>query len=238
MKFALFLLSIGLIFIGLSTFQDAKAENTNAPVVVELFTSQSCSSCPPADKVLQKIQSENDNVIALSCNVTYWNHLHWKDTLSQEFCSARQRNYAASFGSGRVYTPQTVVNAQAEMVGSQERKVRNAVNDASRLQSAILKKNKNGLSVELPALATNVYYPTIMFYGNDHTQSIPSGENRGRTVEYTNPVTQLENLKPYRGQAQNINVPLVIPPNAKGAAVLVHKNTLYGPIVAAGKIEF
>jgi len=238
MKFVLSLLSIGLIFIGLSTFQDAKAEKTNAPVVVELFTSQSCSSCPPADEVLQKIQSENDNVIALSCNVTYWNHLHWKDTLSQEFCSTRQRNYAASVGSGRVYTPQTVVNAQAEMVGSQERKVRKAVYAANKLQPVKLMQNKGKLIVELPTLTTNVYYPTIMFYGNNHTQSIPSGENRGRTVEYTNPVTQLENLKPYRGQAQNINVPLSIPPNTKGAAILIHKNTLYGPIVAAGKIEF
>jgi len=75
--------------LGLFTVTPSLAQESG-PVVLELFTSQSCSSCPPADRVLESL-AKDENIIALSCNVTYWNHLHWEDTLSQDFCTARQR---------------------------------------------------------------------------------------------------------------------------------------------------
>ena len=113
----------------MARFVDVDAGASQSPVVVELFTSQSCSSCPPADRNLGKL-SENPNVIALGFHVTYWNHLHWEDTLSNEFSTKRQRSYAAAFRNGRVYTPQMVVNGEQEFVGSNGSKVNAALKKA------------------------------------------------------------------------------------------------------------
>ena len=95
---------------------------TAAPVVVELFTSEGCSSCPPADDLLRRAangrSSDGQPIIALSEHVTYWNQLGWADPFSQEAFSARQDRYGASLQTGEVYTPQMVVNGRAQFVGS------------------------------------------------------------------------------------------------------------------------
>src|SRR5579863_6180669 len=87
------------------------------PVVVELFTSQGCSSCPPADALLAEL-AKQDGVIALGFHISYWNGLGWKDPLSSEASTDRQKAYAGRFNGGQVYTPQIVVDGTAEMIGS------------------------------------------------------------------------------------------------------------------------
>ncbi|MEM6811100.1 MAG: DUF1223 domain-containing protein [Pseudomonadota bacterium] len=215
----------------------AKAEN--GPIVLELFTSQSCSSCPPADKILEQL-SEDPNVIALSCHVTYWNHLHWKDTLSKEFCTNRQRQYVQSMNLRSSYTPQIVINGQYEMVGSRGSKI------DKRLKS--LQKNnsvhnidlfvENGvLTIQLPSIKRSNYNITLMSHGDRHTQSIPSGENRGRTVSYTNPVEQFINLGEWDGSMNIVQYNLSQISDSKGLAVLVQEKDYLSPIIAAGKIK-
>lgn len=177
----------------------AYADNT--PVVVELFTSQSCSSCPPADRVLGEL-AEKDNVIALSCNVTYWNHLHWKDTLSRGFCTDRQRDYARIKSKRGPYTPQVVINGDAETVGSRRGQVNKLVDSAKPIQAIEITPDQNAINIALPDLSDGDYKLLLFAFDGEHTQSIPSGENRGRTVTYTNPVSDLQNLGRWNGDTQ------------------------------------
>jgi hypothetical protein len=131
---------IGMLFIGVSLSfcsakkSPAKALAANASqgfAVMELFTSQGCSSCPPADELLGKYAAQNNpNIIPLSFHVDYWNRLGWKDSLSDAAFSQRQRNYANQIENSSVYTPQLVVNGATEMVGSEANKIDMAVKNA------------------------------------------------------------------------------------------------------------
>jgi hypothetical protein len=116
----------------------ATAENSmpaGVPVIVELFTSEGCSSCPPADALLAKLEERqpvaNAQVIALEEHVDYWNNLGWMDPFSAKDWTARQQEYAASLGNGNVYTPQMVINGQTEFVGSREQQARKAIEAAT-----------------------------------------------------------------------------------------------------------
>jgi hypothetical protein len=112
------------------------------PVIVELFTSEGCSSCPPADALLAKLEEQqpvaNAQVIALEEHVDYWNNLGWTDPFSAKEWTARQEEYAASLGSQNVYTPQMVINGQSELVGSREQQARQAIEEtASRARADV-----------------------------------------------------------------------------------------------------
>jgi len=214
-------------------------ESAKAPIVVELFTSQSCSSCPSADRVLEELADNNNHIIALSCNVTYWNHLHWEDTLSKEFCTQRQRGYVNSLESRGPYTPQTVINGKYEMVGSRKNKVLNAiekVEENKELKNIKISLNKNKVVIHLPVLPKSQYVVTVLEHGGRHTQSIPSGENRGRIVNYTNPVQNLEALGTWDGNNSTVNYEIKNLQNAEAIVVLIHDRSPTGPIVAAGKL--
>jgi len=112
------------------------------PVIVELFTSEGCSSCPPADALLAKLEERqpvaNAQIIALEEHVDYWNNLGWMDPFSAKDWTARQEEYASSLGNGNVYTPQMVINGQAEFVGSREQQARQAVERAAAGMRAIV----------------------------------------------------------------------------------------------------
>ena len=97
--------------------QGAAQDRGKAPVVVELYTSQGCSSCPPADAVMAGLAQRPD-VIALALHVDYWDYIGWKDTLASPQCTARQKGYAAARGDGQVYTPQAVIDGLTHVVGA------------------------------------------------------------------------------------------------------------------------
>ncbi len=214
------------------------ANEVQSPVVMELFTSQSCSSCPSADKLLSDLAQANDNIIALSCNVTYWNHLHWEDTLSKEFCNIRQRQYVHALQSRGPYTPQIIINGNDETVGSQAGKIKFILSKQNKLEnvSLLIDEEKN-LKVSLQNMDEGIYQILLIPYADDVTQSIPKGENRGRTVHYTNPIIKVIDLGKWDGTARDINYDLSNVQNIKGAALLIHKNSSVGNIVAAGKAE-
>lgn len=209
-----------------------------SPVVVELFTSQSCSSCPPADRILSKL-TENDNVIALGFHVSYWNHLHWKDTFSREFSDLRQHGYTSIRGSNRVYTPQMVVNGVDEFVGSHASKVKAALKKAGQnpiKNINVTMNNDQQIILTLPMAAPDNYRLWAFGYQKAQNQDIKSGENSGKSVTYANPVISYTNLGAWDGNAaQN----WFKKPNEEidGIAIIAQSGG-YGRIIAAGKYEF
>ena len=219
------------------------AKNVDAPIVLELFTSQSCSSCPPADKFLGELAAE-ENIIALSCNVTYWNYLHWEDTLSHDFCTDRQRRYAGARATGRVFTPELLVNGQISTVGSQRGQVRKALrNQAGKVFPIKVKHNAlAGVKISLPDMPKgDGYLVEVIAYGEDHSQAVPSGENAGKTLHYTNPVKAIMVVeKAWQGDTKNFVIQdQTVMKGAKGLVVLVHQSSrAASPIIAAGSMTF
>lgn len=239
MRFVLFTLCAAAFLLLNSSYKDVHAQERSAPVVVELFTSQSCSSCPPADKALGEIAMQ-DGVIALSCHVTYWNHLHWEDTLSREFCTQRQRSYAAIIKGGRVYTPQAVINGRQHLIGSRKAKILEAIDEAHKsdgVKLVTLIPDKAGqVTLNLPALAhEGTYQITLFEYKTDYLQEIPSGENRGKAVRYTHPVSAMNILDLWQGVKEERKITLQ-DSTADGIAVLV-QDGVSGHIVAAGDLR-
>ena len=174
--------------------------------------------------------------------MTYWNHLHWKDTLSKDFCTQRQRQYAAAFNNSRVYTPQTIVNGKHEMIGSHEGKIRRAIHlekknkAVSPIDLEITAKNE--LSIALPQIKEGNYILSILVFIDTHTQSIQRGENRGRTVRYTHPVETISNaLDSWDGSKKTIKTSIDQWKDAQGIVVVAHENSATGAIIAAAQIK-
>jgi hypothetical protein len=161
-------------------------------VVLELFTSQGCSSCPPADELLSRLRREDfggATVIPLAYHVDYWNHLGWSDPFSSPRWSARQREYAAAIKSSQVYTPQLIVNGTVQLVGSSERHVRAEIDrqlkgsDRGTVSIDRITRNGKQLDVELHAKVdrgrANL---VIVLFENDVVTHVPRGENARRTL--------------------------------------------------------
>lgn len=238
--FSLFLGAIATVMtLTPPTLKPAYAADNAAPVVLELFTSQSCSSCPSADRVLAELVKQ-PNVIALSCNVTYWNHLSWKDTLSLEACTERQRAYSAAAGRRGVFTPEMLINGSASLVGSDASGIRRAMAAATGgvLPIAIARDAAGGVTVALPTISTSGATVTLMPFKAAVTQAVPSGENSGKTLHYTNAVMQITTLEPrWNGVAKSVTLPPAqLPATADGLTVLLQEGSASGKIIAAGQI--
>lgn len=219
-----------LLTLLLTVFFVQPAQAEKAPLIVELFTSQSCSSCPPADKLLGDLQQKHPHIIALSCHVTYWNHLHWRDTLSKPFCTDQQRWYATRVNSS-VFTPQMVLNGQVSAVGSRQSKVLTALKKTEKNNTIIplnFKQDGDQITIQnLPPKKDN--HTVLLFtYKKTHTQNIPSGENAGRTVQYTNPVTTVTDLP---------DVSFTITSDLDTGHTVIYQNMKTGEILAAGRLS-
>ncbi len=188
----------------------AKGEDAAGPVVVELFTSQACSSCPPADRLLGELAAR-DGVIAMSLPVDYWDHLDWEDTLGLTEHSERQRRYASHLDRPNVYTPQIVVNGHIGVIGSRvdavEAAIRAAQEDGARVPVEI---NADGKTLRLriggaagAGPADILFIPLL----SAHTEKIKSGENRGKTITYHNVSRGPKLVGTWRGEPQSIALP-------------------------------
>jgi hypothetical protein len=189
----------------------ALAQTAAGPVVAELFTSQGCSSCPPADAVAARL-ARDPGVLVISRPVTYWDRLGWKDSLGREENTRLQRQYGdRAFGGANIYTPQVVVDGRAQTVGSQEAKVRGL------LATAAAARRKAGLSVRLAAadMGKQVMLDgpkgqqaelVLVALASGRTVSIGAGENGGRKVHYTNVVLAERNLGAWTGGAQTVTI--------------------------------
>ena len=190
----------------------ASSQTVQSQTVVELFTSQGCSSCPAADALL-KTYTERPGFIALSFSVDYWDHLGWKDTLASPKNSARQKSYAKALGTGNVYTPQLVINGAAQVIGSNKVEIEKAV--------AKLRKDQAGgpvtvaaandgkrVTIEIAAGATGVGATVWLAVVSPLVEvDIKRGENRGRTIAYHNVVREISPVGMWSGQAMRIELP-------------------------------
>ncbi|MEM6792482.1 MAG: DUF1223 domain-containing protein [Acidobacteriota bacterium] len=200
---SLLLLGLGLTIAlpkPISGASDSPLEVSSAhgPVVVELFTSQGCSSCPPADRLFGRLEGD---VIALSFHVDYWNHLGWQDPFSNERWSQRQRQYGRVLRPrGYIYTPQLVIDGQTEAVGSDEREIRKLLTEAAarpRPARVALEVERAGSSLKIAVqaeMAGDAGGSSRLFVAvteDGLETSIPSGENARRTLAYHHVVREL-----------------------------------------------
>ena len=209
--------------------------------LIELFTSQGCSSCPPADKLLGELAAD-PSVIALSDPIDYWDYLGWKDTLAMPGHSARQRAYAHVRGDREVYTPQVVVNGSADVLGS----------DRAAIEHAITQTDQKPAVMSLPVLLSlggNVLNINVQAKGVAHpgevwlcplaraiTVAIGHGENHGRTITYHNVIRGWTKLGDWNGSDANWSIPVsdIKASNIDAAAVLVQEGTHDKPGVILG----
>lgn len=168
------------------------------PVVVELFTSQGCSSCPPADKFMQQLAARHD-VIALSLHVDYWDYIGWADIFAKPEHTARQRGYAKSGGRRMIYTPQMIINGTDHVVGNRPRDVTELIEKhLSDADDIVLKVTRDGSALRITA-KTDVAHDMPMLvqllrYRPEATVAIERGENAGKLLEYSNIVTEMTRL--------------------------------------------
>jgi hypothetical protein len=214
--------------------------------VVELFTSQGCSSCPPADALLEWY-ANRDDVVALSFPVDYWDYLGWKDTLAKRTFSERQRAYATARGDGMVYTPQVVVNGIAHAVGSRKGDIEQAIERTKqKIQPALvpvrLHADEGKLVVEAQAAADGKPAKNATLWlavvARRVEVSIHRGENKGKTVAYSNVVRELTPIGTWTGQSIAISIEkhAVVRPGAESCAVLLQQGP-GGPIVGAALLR-
>ena len=210
--------------------------------LIELFTSQGCSSCPAADKLLGELAAD-PSLVAISVPIDYWDYLGWKDTLASPAHSARQRAYARVRGDRQVYTPQVVVNGSTHVLGS----------DHAAIERAIVQTDRNAAIMSLPVLMSvggSKLNVMVEPSGRDHfggevwlcplAKSVPvqigRGENRGRTVTYHNVVRRWIKLGDWTGAESTWSVPIsdIETDEIDAAVVMVQQGTHDRPGIILG----
>jgi hypothetical protein len=210
------------------------------PVVVELFTSQGCDSCPPADALLSRLVDRKD-VIAMSLPVTDWDMLGWKDTLATEANTRRQKAYATAMGHGGVYTPEMIVDGISDVVGSREAAIDTTV--ASRESDLAF------VPVELRATPTEIHiavgsgdtnsYATIWLFHilGKATVNVGMGENGGRTLTYRNVVRDVKAVGMWKGQTVTLDLPRNDASAHHDSVAVVVQMGGYGRVIGAAQIS-
>ncbi|MBB4191242.1 hypothetical protein GGE45_002808 [Rhizobium aethiopicum] len=240
-----FLISLiaGVAFAGSLQAEDGKPKG-----VVELFTSQGCSSCPPADAAFRKLVNQGD-VIALAYHIDYWNYLGWADTLSSKENTERQYGYARTMGRSNVYTPQAIVNGRGHLAGADLTGINSKIDTYS--------SEGNGLTVPISAAMrgdeleikigagqgkANV---VMVYFDKEKTIDVEKGENSGKKISYLHSVTNVETVGMWDGKATSLTLPASVlqRPQLEGCAILLQSATADGDpaailgatVVMAGK---
>jgi hypothetical protein len=227
----------------------ARAQDANVrPLVIEMFTSQGCSSCPPADRLINQM-ARKPGVFALSLPVDYWDYIGWKDTLALPAHSNRQRQYARARGDSNVYTPQAVIDGIAHVVGSDPGAILRMAEECYGKEGALLvainaKAQGAGLRVELGAGTGEGPHAAILWLVRVASKSkvlIGRGENSGKTVEYSNVSRGFMRIGEWSGQAATFDIPQaqVAGADSDGWMVLLQAESADKPgvILAAAKSD-
>jgi hypothetical protein len=216
--------------------------------VVELFTSQGCSSCPPADAIFEELAKKGD-IVALAYHIDYWDYLGWRDTLGSKDNTARQYDYAKSFGARAVYTPQAVINGRTHVNGSSRPEITGTLSKFA--------KSGKGLSVDIKVMRAGDTIVidagegatddekgqvVLVYFDPARPVAIERGENSGRTVTYWNAVTNIQTAGMWHGAAARYEFPAseIDKKGTGGCAVLLQstaENGLPGPILGAALVE-
>ncbi|WP_298761234.1 thioredoxin family protein [uncultured Psychroserpens sp.] len=216
-------------------FSTEKVETYPPVTVLELFTSQGCSSCPPADKLLTAIQDRDDknSVIALSYHVDYWNYIGWKDPFSKASFSDKQRLYSRKFNSSTIYTPQVVVNGKEHFVGSNEVVMKNklkayaSIASKNKIDVTSIVNSQGNISFEYiigGSIRNKVLRVALVI--EERITKIARGENRNRTLKNSNIVVLEDklNLKSAKGTHQ-LTIPNLVNKTDKIKLVFIIQNS-------------
>ena len=225
--------------VAMSAQAGAPAPQSVRPVLVELFTSQGCSSCPQANEFLADLSRQPD-VIALSFAVDYWDYLGWHDTFASPAFTARQYAYGKALKNPRVYTPQMIIDGQQALVGVRQSKVRSAVNKRAHRDNATVPKmqarlNEQGkivLDITGPPAKGLTIWMAAYTPGTQHVL-VKRGENAGRKLVQVNMVSALTRLGTWSGGQTRMVMPM---PEDGGCAIFL-QDEHQGPILAAVKVE-
>jgi hypothetical protein len=224
-------LTLTLAALGLAALlQPALADPPRA--VVELFTSQGCSSCPPADELLSEYSRQPD-IIALSLPVNYWDYLGWKDTLAHVAFTERQKAYAHSRSDRQVFTPQMIVNGKKSCIGSDREQIEKAIQATSKgrktLPVNITVNEQNGTVTiaveETPDTTQRAAELWVLPVLRTKTVPIERGENRGKTITYANVVRGLNRVGEWLGGSARFQVPLETARSGGDAYVVLLQST-------------
>lgn len=214
-----------------------------AQTVIELFTSQGCNSCPPADALLARLD-QSDDVFGLTLAVDYWDYLGWKDQFADPIHAQRQRDYQKFLGGGNVYTPQMVIGGAAQVVGSDGPAVRAAIErDRSHGLEPLpvsIEWRDNSMVIDIPSGApSGDAIVWLVLYDHEQHVKVTAGENGGRRLAYRNVVRKIRRIGSWNGQPQKIILSgdeLTQHPQTDSCAVLV-QNKGPGPIIGLARME-
>lgn len=235
MRVVLGAVSLALLF-GAAAPSWAK-DRGQGPVVVELYTSQGCSSCPPADEILAGLTKRSD-VIALALHVDYWDYIGWKDKFAQPKFTERQRGYAQVAGARTIYTPQMIVGGMEHLVGARHAELTAMIaRHAAMPPRAEVQVKRDGGKVRITAEAVQGLpkgaVVQIVHYRPAATVEIRGGENAGRAITYHNIVTDWARVGTWDG-ASALSISVDLAPGGHGVVILQEPGP--GPIVAAARL--
>jgi hypothetical protein len=229
-------LFFALLAVGLGFASQTVAQNN--PVVVELFTSQGCSSCPPADAMLHELAARDD-VIALALHVDYWDYIGWKDPFGNPAHAERQRAYAAAGNRRSVYTPEILVNGSTDIVGAKPMKLAKAISEhAAKPSAVVLDLRRQGGALQITGRsAAPLDGPLtvhMLRYIPDKETQIKRGENAGKTFVYANIVENWAVLGDWDGQSP---LSMTAPIEGDQPVVVILQQQNAGPIMAAARLR-
>ena len=201
--------------------------------LVELFTSQGCSSCVAADAYFADL-AKRDDIVAISLHVDYWDYLGWRDTLGDAAYTERQHDYAAAHGTRRVYTPQIVVNGESGHVGSDRRAVESAIAGSSLDVPVTMRHGDGTVEIEVSALPDAGANPAtirLVLLTSEAEVAIARGENAGRTIGYYNVVREIRPVGMWHGKSVRITLPEdeIMADGVDTCAIIVQEDLPSGP---------
>lgn len=220
----------------LGWFHAAAAVAQDGPVVIELYTSQGCSSCPPADALLHDL-AQRDDVIALALHVDYWDYIGWADVFANPAFTARQHAYARAANATTVYTPQMVVGGVDHVVGSRPMQVMDAL-QAQAARGALfgvdLTRRGSDVLISASAGQGGDYIVQLVRFTPQETIAILRGENAGRTLSYSNVVKHWTVLGRWDGRSR---LSLQAEASGNDAVAVIIQQGANGPIVGAAQLR-
>lgn len=211
------------------------------PVVVELFTSKGCSSCPPAEAYMRELADRKD-ILALEFHVDYWDYIGWKDKFAKRAFTNRQQGYVYSLKGRYKYTPQMVVGGVSHAVGSKRGVIEAEIKRRKQSMGAgpkidVRKENGEIVARIGAGEANGVYDIVFVTFDKNHSTEVKRGENKGKTLVNARVVREYDMLGSWSGEPVNLRIPIAGRPGNGGCAILVQKRE-YGEIVAAVSLPF
>jgi hypothetical protein len=200
----------------------AESARAGGPVLVELFTSQGCNSCPPADAYLGDLARRRD-VVALAFHVDYWDYIGWKDQFADPAWTRRQRQYSRSLRTTQIYTPQMVIDGGVHAVGSDRGSVERLIGAAAKRErpAIALKKTADGLDLKIEGQGEGEIW--VVGFDPKHETKVQRGENAGKTLAEFNVVRGIRQVDAWKGGALARTLPATELPPGSAYAVLIQE---------------